>query len=154
MSTPDFPPLLQAGMHSMTLEQIHAVAVVPFPNNQRRNDLHAKLLTWVGALQALQIGGTLWLDGSFLTEKPGPGDIDCVLWSPYWRNNASDLSDDVKLQASRLLDKNTAESLYELDLYVESPTDQEKFHRESYWRGVLGFARDRTTAKGFVEVLI
>lgn len=138
----------------MTLEQIHAVAVVPFPNNQRRHDLYQKLFTWVSALQALQIGGTLWVDGSFLTEKPGPGDVDCVLWNPSWRVSPTSVSPVDRDQAARLLDKKTAESLYDLDLYVQHPTADEKFHQESYWRGVLGFARDRTTAKGFVEVLI
>jgi hypothetical protein len=73
MAKPDFPPLLQPGLHNITLLQVHALAVAPFDHDQRRHDLYQKLAAWVGALQALGVGGTLWLDGSFLTEKPEPG---------------------------------------------------------------------------------
>lgn len=154
MAKPDFPPLLQPGMHNITIQGLHALAVAPFAQNQRRHDLHQKLAAWVGALQAIGVGGTLWLDGSFLTEKPEPGDIDCVLWSPHWVNGAANVTAAMQQQVTHLLEKAAAENLFSLDLYVEAPAPDMVFHREAYWRGVLGFGHDRITAKGFAEVNI
>jgi hypothetical protein len=154
MAKPDFPPLLQPGLHNITLLQVHALAVAPFDHDQRRHDLYQKLAAWVGALQALGVGGTLWLDGSFLTEKPEPGDIDCVLWHPHWVNGGVNITPAMQRQVAHLLDQAVADNLFDLDLYVESPAPDEVFHREAYWRGVLGFSHDRITAKGFAEVNI
>lgn len=152
MAKPDFPPLLQPGMHNMTIQGLHALAVAPFAADVRRQELHQNLTTWCGALQALGIGGTLWLDGSFLTEKPSPGDIDCVLWSPRWVNGPVNVTAALKQQVDNLLTKASAETIFGLDLYVEVPPQDDVFHREAYWRGVLGFGHDRVTAKGFAEI--
>lgn len=154
MAKPDFPPLLQPGMHNITIPGLHALAVAPFAQDQQRRDLHHKLAAWVGALQAVGVGGTLWLDGSFLTAKPAPGDIDCVLWCPHWVNGAVNITSAQQHQVTHLLDKAAAESLFNLDLYVERPAPDRVFHREAYWRGVLGFGHDGITAKGFAEVNI
>lgn len=151
MVKPDFPALLAPGMHNLTLPALHALAVAPFAADVRRADLFQKLTTWAGALQACGLGGTLWLDGSFLTEKPDPGDIDCVLWNPGWASAASATPAN-QLQVQTLLDRATAENLYGLDLYVIATPPGGGFHEEAYWRGVLGFGHDRVTAKGFAEV--
>lgn len=153
MAKPDFPPLLQPGMHRLNVHDLYALAVLPFAEHPRRQNLHDKLCAWIGALQALSVGGTLWLDGSFLTEKSVPGDIDCVLWRPCWRTE-DNVTPAMESQVARLLDHATAENIYCLDLYVEAPSGDEIFHREAYWRGVLGFSHDRVTAKGFAEVIL
>jgi hypothetical protein len=151
MAKPDFPALLAPGMHNLTLPALHALAVAPFAGDVRRADLFQKLTTWAGALQACGLGGTLWLDGSFLTEKPDPGDIDCVLWNPGWASPAGATPANEQ-QVQTLLDRATAENLYGLDLYVVATPPGGGFHEEAYWRGVLGFGHDRVTAKGFAEV--
>lgn len=151
MAKPDFPALLAPGMHNLTLPALHALAVAPFIGDARRADLFQKLTTWMGALRTCGLGGTLWLDGSFLTGKPGPGDIDCVLWNPGWVAGAVATPANQQ-QVQTLLDRATAENLYGLDLYLVSTPPGEEFHKEAYWRGVLGFGHDRVTAKGFAEV--
>ncbi|WP_059844603.1 DUF6932 family protein [Burkholderia thailandensis] len=152
MAKPDFPPLLQPGMHNMTIDELHALAVAPFGGDVRRQELYQNLTRWCGALQALGIAGTLWLDGSFLTEKPSPGDIDCVLWYPRWVNGLLNDTPALRQQVGNLLDKASAESIFGLDLYLEMPPPDGVFHQEAYWRGVLGFGHDRVTAKGFAEI--
>ncbi len=151
MAKPDFPALLAPGLHTLKLAGRHALAVAPFPVDPRRQDLFDKLSTWVGAVQASGVTGILWLDGTFLTQKPGPDDIDCVLWSPLWATPASATAAN-KQQLQRLVDRPTAMALYGLDFYLEMPAPDQVFHREAYWRGVLGFAHDRVTAKGFAEL--
>ncbi len=147
----DFPPLLAPGMHKLTLSDLHTVAVSPFPSDVQRAELYQNLATWAASLTACGVSGTLWLDGSFLTEKPNPGDIDCIIWYPQW------LSAEVatvanQQQVTRLLDKPTAKSLFGLDLYVETPDQPQLIHRQAYWRGFFGFCHDKVTAKGLAEV--
>lgn len=153
MAKPDFPALLPPGLHTLTLPQLHALAVAPFPLDTRRQDLFDKLSTWTMAVHTADARGVLWLDGSFLTQKPGPDDIDCVLWNPEWATPASATPVN-QLLLQRLLDKPTAKAIYGIDFYLEMPEVNMVFHRESYWRGVLGFAHDRVTAKGFAELHI
>lgn len=151
MAKPDFPALLGPGIHPMSLQALHALAVAPFPADPKRAELFDKLTTWASAIQAAGISGQLWLDGSFLTEKPDPSDIDCVLWSPTW-TDPSLATPTAQLQLQRLLDHGHAETIYNLDFYLESPPPDQIFHREAYWRGILGFCHDRVTAKGFAEI--
>lgn len=154
MAKPDFLPLLQPGMHNLSIQDLHNLAVQPFVERPRRDDLFQKLTTWIAALQGLGIGGTLWLDGSFLTDKPDPSDIDCVLWRPRWINGDGHVTAQMRQDATHLLDRTVAENLFGLDLYIEVPEENDIFHKEAYWRGVLGFGHDRITAKGFAEVNI
>lgn len=153
MPKPDFPALLTPGMHSLTIQDLHDLAVAPFPQDQRRAELYKKLCIWAKALQAAGVNGTLWLDGSFLTEKVNPGDVDCILWSPSWSDSVG-ATEQVKQQVSKLLDRASAKALFDLDFFMESPAPDRVFHREAYWRGILGFCHDRVTAKGFAEITL
>ncbi|HDS1811546.1 TPA: hypothetical protein QEM79_002283 [Pseudomonas putida] len=153
MAKADFPALLVPGMHQLTMPDLHALAVAPFPHDQRRADLYRKLSVWTNAVKAVGVSGKMWIDGSFLTEKVHPGDIDCVLWSPYWVDPAG-ATPQAQAQVSKLFDQATAEALYNLDFYLETPAPDQIFHREAYWRGILGFCHDRVTAKGFAEITL
>ena len=151
MAKLDFPALLKPGMHKLTMSGLQALAVDPFPGATQRAILYQSLMNWINVVTACGASGTLWLDGSFLTEKPDPGDIDCVLWYPRWSSPASATPAN-EHQIRSLLDKATAKSIYGLDLYIESPTQSELVHRQAYWRGFFGFCHDRVTAKGLAEV--
>lgn len=153
MAKPDFPALLPPGMHPISMQDLYNLAVLPFPGDSRRDDLFQKLSIWVNAMRAAGVCGQLWLDGSFLTEKVGPGDIDCVMWSPSWVDIALATASN-RAQVSLLLDHDHAETLYDLDLYLETPAPDRIFHREAYWRGILGFCHNRVTAKGFAEITL
>jgi len=153
MAKPDFPALLVPGVHDLSLGDLHALAVAPFPEDRQRATLYQNLTNWTAALSAYGVGGTLWVDGSFLTEKPGPSDIDCVFWSPYWGPAARQSPADMQ-QVTQLLDGPTAKNLFGLDLYLEMPEADELLHRQAYWRGLFGFCHDRVTAKGLAEVRI
>lgn len=151
MAKHDHPALLPPGLHRLTLLELHKLAVAPFPEGTRRHLLFDKLATWTAAVNSLNVRGTLWLDGSFLTQKPDPDDIDCVLWNPHWAQTSAPTQAHRQM-LQRLFDQPTARAIYGLDFYLELPQSDETFHREAYWRGVLGFAHDRITAKGFAEL--
>ncbi len=68
--------VLPPGVHATTLADVEAV----FATNPRRRDLFSGL---VSALHLLRRAGcsTVFIDGSYVTGKPNPGDFDAC-WDP------------------------------------------------------------------------
>ncbi|EXU79449.1 DUF6932 family protein [Comamonas aquatica] len=147
----DAKPLLQPGLHRLTLEEIKVLTVEAFPGSTKRADLFRRFLAWRAQLKQLGLSGYVWLDGSFLTEKEMPNDIDLIMWSPMIE---VPFSDDQQTQAELLFDNPTCKAVYGLDVYLAMPAEEQIIHDEAYWKGMFGFCHDRVTAKGIAEVLI
>jgi hypothetical protein len=147
----DFPPLLLAGIHALTMAELQAIAVTPFLVDARRALLFASFQQWVQKLQALHVQAILWIDGSFLTSKHGPDDIDCMMWDPTTSVN---LTNQQWVEVRELTDRNLAKIRFGLDLYMEKPDEKDRLHRQAYFRGLFGFQHDEKTPKGFVELKI
>ena len=62
----------------MTLERLRDLTVAPLSASQRRTTLFSALDALVTNLILLSIPCELWINGSFLTEKLEPDDIE--LW--------------------------------------------------------------------------
>jgi hypothetical protein len=76
----EYPPLLTQGFHHLSIQQIKALCVEGFPLSRTRADMMAAFELVYEQTQALQLHGEFWLDGSFLTHKIEPTDIDFVLF--------------------------------------------------------------------------
>lgn len=149
MKKPDFAPLLSPGIHNLTLAELQAIAVTPFVADARRALLFASFQQWFQKLQAMQVRAILWIDGSFLTSKFGPDDIDCIMWDP---SESTPLTTEQWTEVRKLTNRNAVKIQFGLDLYMEKPTAKERLHRQAYFRGLFGFQHDEKTAKGFVEL--
>lgn len=154
MAKPDFPPLLAPGVHTHTLDVLKALAVDAFPHDDRRALLFQNFEKWLGEFTGANCSGRIWLDGSFLTQKPSPDDIDFIVWDPHFTAPPTPADHQA---VRRLFDKSVARVQYNLDVYVQvthpDPSNPDsEFHRGAYWRGLFGYCHDRVTAKGFVEV--
>lgn len=145
----DHPALFLPGVHRITEQIMFEFAVSAFPLDTKRSQLFGQFGQWSRRLRNLGVTGTLWIDGSFLTSKFEPGDIDLVLWNP---EATQPLNSAGRQEVFDLFDHAAIKLLYGLDLYVEYPPAEELIHREAYWKGFFGFCHDRVTAKGFVEV--
>jgi hypothetical protein len=68
--------VLPGGLHEATLDEVR----IRFATNKKRKNLYKGL---VRACKALQNAGcvVIYLDGSYVTDKPLPGDFD-VCWDP------------------------------------------------------------------------
>lgn len=141
--------LLDPGIHALSMQDVYDLAVAPFAND-RRELLYHQFSSWQNEIRKAGVGATLWIDGSFLTEKPEPSDIDCVIWSPRWLNGTPG-SAAQQYAFLQLTNHAHAKSVYNLDLYLEHEAD---LHKQAYWSGILGFAHDRKTAKGFAEIAL
>jgi hypothetical protein len=73
---PEFGPLLAPGRHAMTVEAVAKLCVVPFPGSVTRTILMGKLERFIDQLRRDVVVCDLWIDGSFISEKIDPEDID------------------------------------------------------------------------------
>lgn len=75
----EFPPLLQEGFHAKTLPELRDLCVTKFPLSARRPAIMPALESMCMALSVALISGEVWVDGSFLTEKIEPDDVDVTV---------------------------------------------------------------------------
>ena len=142
----DFPPLLSDGLHQCTINDITLQCVDVFPLSTSRPQLLVGLRAVVQILSTAGIRGELWIDGSFVTQKLNPGDIDVVLYISgdqeltdiQWQHIASFTSVDFRTQ---VLDD------YGCDFYFILERDI----LDTYWRKQYG--RDRSGRPKGIMVL-
>ena len=75
----EHPPLLVPGRHVMSLEQMRSICVEDFPLSNRRSFLWDNFVEVYTVIKANGLNGELWIDGSFLTQKTDPDDIDFTM---------------------------------------------------------------------------
>lgn len=76
---PEFPPLLKPGLHRVQTLDLRRLCVEAFPRSGTRPIIMQGLQRLIAILESRRITGELWVDGSFLTEKIDPEDVDIVL---------------------------------------------------------------------------
>lgn len=93
-------PLLPPGRHVMNLTGVHSLCVEPFEEQKTRQIQFDNLKTIAEILEAADIRCDLWIDGSYVTTKPTPGDIDVIAAIDYDLFQA--MSDSAKTQFATL----------------------------------------------------
>ncbi|MDE2868363.1 MAG: hypothetical protein OXN91_06950 [Chloroflexota bacterium] len=141
----------------MAMRDLKELAVTPF-GTQRRTNLFLALQALLGMLHTESIEGELWVDGSFLTQKPEPSDVDMIL---RFRSDQYNSLDGGTFEKRSLIDSVTSEHYYKvtkcevIDL-IEYPRGHEKYgdslDARRYWTNTFGTARDDITEKGIVVV--
>jgi hypothetical protein len=139
----DSKSILPAGIHHMTLAEFGLKFVDQFPQSVRRKLIFDKFSQYLNIILNLDIVTELWLNGSFVTEKSEPGDIDAVAFFDVHKANSLILDNASK---SCILDIPRIQSKYLTDIRFVRNDDQSQ---RSYWRGWYGFSRDEQP-KGFV----
>src|SRR6266581_4212971 len=82
--------LLPVGVHDCTLGEVRS-RFGSFQGSDGRPRLFAKLEAFVAEARASQIVRSLLVDGSFVTTKPTPNDIDLIVVVPGDHDLAADL---------------------------------------------------------------
>ena len=75
----EFPPLLPEGFHPKTLDELELLCVDGFDLSRTRQGIMEGLRRMAARLESGGVRGDLWVDGSFLTEKIDPEDVDIAL---------------------------------------------------------------------------
>lgn len=76
---PEFPAPLSAGFHPMTVAAVRTLCVTGIKGSIRRSLIMDRLTEVIRKLSEAGIIGEIWLDGSFVTEKIDPDDVDTLL---------------------------------------------------------------------------
>ena len=79
---PEFRPLLEPGLHVMSLDDLENLTVNNFPLSTVRSKYMNNLRTLLTQLSNVDVIGEVWVNGSFLTEKIDPEDVDVLLRCP------------------------------------------------------------------------
>jgi uncharacterized protein DUF6932 len=82
---------LPLGIHDCTLEEIRA-RFGSFQMTDRRPNLFAKLEAYVSEARASRLLQTMLVNGSFVTAKPDPNDVDLILVLAADHDFSSDLT--------------------------------------------------------------
>ncbi len=151
----DFTCLFPLGFHPLTLGEVEEECVKKFPLSSSRPGIFAGLAAFVERLEKDGVPGEIWLDGSFLTEKINPKDIDIVL---KVAGAVYDAGTPEQRAAIDWVVENQKLTLHcELYVLFEYPDDH-PLHTTgkwlySYWHRQWGFSRE-DEPKGIVVLLL
>jgi hypothetical protein len=147
----DFPPLLSPGFHIMNLERLHWLTVerAKFRLSKTRPEIMRNLWIVAGSLCQMQITGELWVNGSFLTEKIDPRDVDfLVVLTEGFRSTISPQQQAVlewlcedTAQLPKSLLKCDAYGLYKA--HPQDPDYPDYVALDAYWKSQFGISRQR-----------
>jgi hypothetical protein len=151
----DYPPLLGPGRHIMTMEEARRLIVERFPGNLHRAALFALLEQFVSDILEVGIPCEVWVNGSLVTEKEQPADVDVtVIVDP---DVGAGLSDAQKA----LFDKVTDGYASRIDSFAyvrrdrEDPYFMDPYIDNAYsWGEQYGLESSDEWLKGFVVILM
>jgi hypothetical protein len=134
--------LLQPGFHALSLTEVFDLCVKPFGGSESRPRLMRGLRTMFTLFAKQGPVGEVWLDGSFLTAKPNPNDIDLVLRIP------PEFYDGATLQQQFVIDGIRNWLPFGLDVHRTFHWPADSIHASlglaeyHYWAALFGFDRD------------
>jgi len=75
----EFPPILTPGFHVHDLVSLRRLCVSAFPDSITRAGIMNRLEALIHLMNHNGVVGQIWIDGSFLTQKLNPDDVDLLL---------------------------------------------------------------------------
>lgn len=150
----EYPPLLDPGRHPMTIEQLRDTCVTAFPTSQTRARIMDGFEEVVGRLLVAGVHGEIWVDGSFVTEKKNPNDIDFVL---RIQADVDENANEQQREAINFLHEDLRNDLWcHSFVLIEYNEDDPRFwvgeYMRAYWMKQWGFSRDEQTLKGMAVI--
>ena len=149
--------LLPPGLHVVTEQQFRDVFVTPFPAASSRHRLFLRWERHKAAISSIIPIEKQWIDGSFVTDRANPRDIDVVNFI-----SADDI-DKLTVGQQALLENlvvgHNTRDVWGIDSFlVPVVSDGDPRHpltrkQESYWQDLFSRVRDDDSIrKGFLEV--
>lgn len=149
MSTPSdnplFGPLFPAGLHAITPDELYKICVEAFPLSVTRKPIFTNLLEVIQSLTARSIFGDLWIDGSYVTTKFNPRDVDLVLCVS---SNLYDNCSTEQLAVFEWFESDALHTDYRCDGYISiewpqgDPLYASGVATRDYWSNLFGHTRD------------
>ncbi|MBO9471795.1 hypothetical protein J7355_17015 [Endozoicomonas sp. G2_2] len=146
----EYEPLLDAGVHPMAAADMKPILVDSFTDRKgRRAYLVSRLHAFLEDLVQL-IGTTfkVWVDGSLLSSKPEPADVDLVVIVEGSHLNALSVQEKSALREIFVTERQHVKQRYSCDVYLMLADNADQ---EQYWRELFGHDREGRP-KGIIEV--
>lgn len=124
-SDEEFPPLLESGLQRMNIAELQKLVVEQFSYSTSRVELWKNFSELLDTLARLKLPCDIWVDGSFLTKKINPKDVDFLVELPI--EILSALNEDQK----NLIDNLSRRAFYtgkKLDSYVKIKIPNQGHH--------------------------
>jgi hypothetical protein len=75
----EYPALRPSGFYDIGIDDLERIFVGPFgAAGSHRRRMCERFKAWFSAMEELGVPFEVWIDGSFVTAKPKPADIDIV----------------------------------------------------------------------------
>lgn len=154
----EYPPLLPAGLHRMTAQDLKALAADKFQHSTRRAGLWANFQKLLNKLAGLKLPCEIWVDGSFLTEKPDPSDVDFVVDVPIAAIAGADAAQAEILEKLAKKKFKKTDQLHSFVMFtapVGHLAHADSLRAHDQWRKDFGFSYVNKAPKGIalIEVL-
>ncbi len=144
----EYAPLHNAGFVDISNDQLEETFLSPFDNKARREYLLSRFGALLDRFKETELNAELWIDGSFATLKPEPGDIDLIFFVDAIQ--VTSLLPDKQNIITELSNRTISKIRYSCDVFIVSA---QNFNARSYWRGWFGFSRDEKP-KGIIRLYI
>lgn len=127
----------------MSIEELRQQCVDRFPLSRTRAKIMAGLTEVIERLSQYRVAGELWVDGSFLTEKINPGDVDVVLriQSSVYDDGTSEQREIVGWIDGNLREHNLCDSYVFYEFPETDPNYLLGEEMRSYWSKWFGHSR-------------
>jgi hypothetical protein len=134
-------PLLPPGLHEIEWEELRRLCVDDFPNSTRRSYLAEALEEIFDGFTDFAITCEVWIDGSFVTTKLDPADVDMVF---VIDSGVVATADEAALAwvnrvAQNLRDESLCDTYVSIRFPKEHPDFDIGFARLQYWLSVFGY---------------
>lgn len=144
-----YKSLLPAGITDIQEDQIEDLLVRPFTSPAKRQLIIERFKVLLSEIRSFGIDFEIWIDGSFVTDKEEPSDIDLVFFAKTDAVNA--LQPDHQEKLAYIFEKRIETKIrYKCDVYFVRVEDG---NLRSYWRGWFGFDREEKP-KGIARIYI
>jgi hypothetical protein len=144
----EFEPLLQPGIHDITRSDLSINFVSPFTSQEKRVQLIERFNYLIEKVEQIGISFEIWINGSFVTKKEEPNDIDVAFF--YDPIQANSLPTDKKMILQEVANNSFSKYRYNCDVYFIPNNDTAL---RSYWRGWFGYTRAEMP-KGFARITV
>lgn len=148
---------LPPGFHDWTFEEAGERFVRAFTESRTRARIWSGYSKLCNELLTIIDECELWLDGSFVTFKPNPGDLDLLVVAE--KSDLDRLPEASYRRFRELVDGSGTRARYACDSYLlkkvssDDPWYDEYRARRKYWMGEFGFDRD-DHPKGIIRVRV
>jgi hypothetical protein len=153
-SPPDFPCLFPLGFHQLSMDDVEQVCVDLFPLSNTRRPIMDGLSQFAKRVLDAKVPGEMWANGSFLTEKIDPKDVDIIVrvdGDAVYNNGTPDQRDVIDWIIANQKATLKCDSYVLMEYPVGHPLHTEGQWWYSYWHKQWGFSRD-DDPKGIIVI--